>query len=429
VRYLKVGTQSSNLAISALAMRASGDKPQLFAAITNYSDQPTDVILSLTLDGSLNAADRVSVPAGQTSNLTITDLPETARVVTAQISPTANSTVKDYLAVDDTAFAVFAPAATGRVLLVTEGNLFLQQVLSSLPNVEAFRVQPGELPQDQTFDLVVLDGWLPEKLPDTNLLIINPPATSELFTVSEPFKTTAFLRQADDPILTYVNFKDVAIREAMSVQTPGWARPLIEAEGGPLLLAGTANNRRVAILTFDLHASDLPLKISFPILIANLMQWYAPSQPFDVPDGVRPGEVVVVRPQATTSQYRVTPPDGVALTYPVGEAPLSFAATTELGIYEVDLLAGTTVQNTSYFAVNLFSPVESTIAPADAITVGQTEVSGVAGRDDFGQRELWPWLAAFALAVLVIEWWVFHRGSVLPGQVSAGRGRRIEGRP
>jgi hypothetical protein len=94
-----------------------------------------------------------------------------------------------------------------------------------------------------------------------------------------------------------------------------------------------------------------------------------------------------------------------------------------LGIYRVDLLSNNTVQTTANFAVNLFSPDESRIAPADAITVGQTEIGGNARGDDFGQRELWPWLAGLALAVLAVEWWVFHRGSALPT-----RAKRVEGR-
>jgi len=262
VRYLKVGAQGSNLAISALAMRASGESPQLFAAVTNYADQPADAILSLTVDGELQSANRVSVPPGGTSNLTITDLPSSARVVKAEISAPAEGSVRDYLPVDDTAYAVFA-AARHRARAAGHGG---QPVHAAGAQLAAQRRslprQPGDLPQDQKFDLIVLDGWLPEELPATNLLIINPPSASTLFTVGETFETNGFPRQADDPVLTYVDFRS-AIREAELVQTPGWARPLVEAEGGPLLLAGTADNRRVAILTFDLHASDLPLKIAF----------------------------------------------------------------------------------------------------------------------------------------------------------------------
>jgi Ca-activated chloride channel family protein len=307
-------------------------------------------------------------------------------------------------------------------LIITEGNLFLQQIFSAFPMLTAFRAAPGDLPQER-FDLVVLDGWLPERLPDTNLLVINPPASTELFAVGEKFASTRFVRQADDPILSFVDFEEVAVREATLVQTPGWAKLLVEAEGGPLFVAGTSDERRVAVLAFDLHASDLPLRIDFPILISNLLQWYSPSQPFDAADSLRPGQPVVIRAQAATNSYRITLPDGSAQSFPVGDTSLSFAATTQLGIYSVELLSGADVETSAGFAVNLFSLEESRIAPADTITVGQTQVSSKGERDEYGQRELWPWLAAAALAILLVEWWVYHRGSTLPWR--AGKQQRV----
>lgn len=415
VRYVKIGRRSSNLAISALATRTLGDSPQLFAAVTNHSDQDADVILSLEADGELLSAERLSVQAGQTANRTITDLPPSTRLLRAWLSAPVEGGLADYLPVDDVAYAVYAPPASGRVLIVTEGNLFLQQIFSAFPTLTAFRADPGALPQE-TFDLVVLDGWLPEKLPETNLLIINPPASTSLFAVGETFTSTRFVRQADDPILAFVDFEKVAIREATPLRTPGWAKSLVEAEGGPLFLAGTVDGRRVAILPFDLHASDLPLRIDFPILISNLLEWYSPSQPFDAADSLRPGQPVVIRAQAATNSTRITLPDGSAQTFPVSETSLSFTATTQLGIYHVELLRGADVETSAGFAVNLFSPEESRIAPADAITVGQTQVSSKGERDEYGQRELWSWLAVAALAVLLVEWWVYHRGSTLPGR-------------
>jgi hypothetical protein len=31
-----------------------------------------------------------------------------------------------------------------------------------------------------------------------------------------------------------------------------------------------------------------------------------------------------------------------------------------------------------------------------------------------GQLEIWPWIAAAAFALLLIEWWVYHRGMTAP---------------
>jgi len=413
VRYIKVGRESSNLAISALATRPLDDTPQLFAAVTNTGDEDADVILSLEVDGELLSADRLSVPAGETTNRNITDLPASTQLIRASLSAPVEGGGSDYLPVDDVAYAVYTPPVSGRVLIVTESNLFLQQVFSAFPTLNAFRAMPGDLPQEQ-FDLMVLDGWLPEELPETNLLIINPPNSTDLFAVGEKFTNTRFVRQVDDPILAFVDFEPIAVREAALVQAPGWGKTLAEAEGGPLLLVGTAGGRRVAILTFDLHASDLPLRIDFPILVANLLEWYSPSQPFDAPDGLRPGEPIAIRAQAATSGYRITLPDGSVQTFPVGEVPLSFSSTMQLGTYQVELIRGMQVETSAAFAVNLFSPAESDIAPVDSITVGQTQIVDKKAGDEYGQRELWPWLAAAALAILFVEWWVYHRGSTLP---------------
>ncbi|HLV43558.1 MAG TPA: VWA domain-containing protein [Aggregatilineales bacterium] len=412
VRYVPVGRATDNLAISALAVRPLEGEPQLFASIDNYGPADAEVILSLEVDGELATAERLTVPAGGTATHTIDDLPAEPHAIRAQLTLPAGGEGTDYLAADDTAYAVYAPPVGGRVLLVSEGNLFLEQVLTALPAVEAFRAEPGALPEGQ-FDLVIFDGWLPAELPATNLLIVDPPQSTDIFTVGETFSDTRLLRQADDPILAFVDFGGVAIREAAAVQTPGWGRALVEARGGPLLLAGTTGGRRVAVLTFDLHESDLPLQVAFPILMANLLEWYEPGLPFEAAGTLRPGEPVIIRPQATTDAYAVTAPDGARQVFAVETESPAFTRTTQPGVYTVELLSGGEATVSGQFAVNLFSPAESDITPASVITVGETAVEAVGQGDEMGQYELWPWLAVLALAVLFVEWWVYHRGAAL----------------
>ncbi len=425
VRYIRVGRDTENLAISALATRPQDKQPQAFIAVTNYGMEDADTILTLEVDGEHHTAERLAVPAGETVNLTLTDLPDSTQLISADLTSPVEGGVNDRFALDDTAAAVYAPPVSGRVLILTEANLFLEQIFSALPNVQAFRSAPGSMPEGE-FDLVVFDGWLPDALPDSDMLIIDPPASAAYFVISGTFTETQFLRQADDPVLAFVEFSDVAVREATLVETSGWAQPLIEAEGGPLLLAGQVGGQRIAILTFDLHASNLPLKISFPILIANLMEWFAPARPFDAPEVLHPGDPVVIRPQAATTAYQVTFPDGSTQTYPLAEGQPNFTAAQQPGIYRVDLLAGATPQISGSFAVNLFSPGESRIAPSDTILIGQSNVTPGEADEEYGQRELWPWLAVLAFFVLAAEWWVYHRGSILQrgAAVAGGQSRR-----
>ncbi|MBI4771121.1 MAG: hypothetical protein HY784_12105 [Chloroflexi bacterium] len=88
-------------------------------------------------------------------------------------------------------------------------------------------------------------------------------------------------------------------------------------------------------------------------------------------------------------------------------------------MYAANYLGPDGLQGTDYFAVNLFDPGESNIRPAPFITLGRAPLAA-ARRDEAGQRELWPWLAGAGLAILLLEWWVYHRGMTLP----AASGRR-----
>jgi Ca-activated chloride channel family protein len=188
---------------------------------------------------------------------------------------------------------------------------------------------------------------------------------------------------------------------------------LVEAEGGPLLLAGEQDGRRVAVLTFDLRASDLPLQIAFPVLMSNLMHWFAPGQAFDAPDGLRPGQQLIIRPLAETSEVAISMPDGSRERLTVEGLPIAFTDTGQLGLYGVELMGGEAVQSEGQFAVNLFSPAESNIHPSDSIMIGQTKVGQADETEALGQRELWPWVALAGLVVLLIEWYVYHRGGAL----------------
>lgn len=406
--YLPIGGSGENLAIAALATRATESGPQLFASIANEGAQDRDALLSLELDGALYDSRRVTVPAGGTASLTW-DLPEGTAVITARLS----NLEEDYLALDDVATAVHEGGVTNRALLVTEGNLFLEQVFSVLPGIEAFKAAPGADLNPADFDLLVLDGVpLPDPLPPTDLLLINPPNGGDLFTVGGVFSDTVAVRLADSPLLQFVDWRDVHIRQATAVDAP-WARPLVEASGGPLLLTGEQNGQRIALLTFDLRDSDLPLQIAFPILMANITGWLSPGRAFDAPAGLRPGDPVTISPSASATAVIVEKPDGRIWTADVGEDALIFAETDQLGLYRVSLRDAQGTRPAGSFAVNLFSPAESAIQPAPSLSIGQV-ATDAAPENNVGQREWWPWLLLLALLILMVEWWVQHRGPQLP---------------
>jgi hypothetical protein len=408
----------------------------LFASVNIYGRADREVILSVSIDGELFNAQTIVVPAGGASDVVLSDLPKDPAVYQASLSLPSSAQsgqAVDALPLDDVAWAVYAPPTSGRVLLVSPGNIFLEQALAALPGLQPFRAPAdAPLPSDP-FDLYILDGLPVADLPPQDVLVINPaPAEGELDPANLPwldvggyFTGTADIRLAADPLLQFVDFADVHILRARSVAVPDWARVLMAADGGPLLFAGEIGGRRVAVLTFDLHDSDLPLQIAFPILVANLIDWLSPAQVLSAPDGLQPGETLTLRPPSGATAVVINSPGGRAFAARPGERGVLFAETHELGTYAVTVSAADQVLSVSQFAVNLFEPGEADIQPRDSITVGRSAVTA-AEQTEMGQYEFWPWLAGVALALLFVEWWVYHRGNALPAARMEVRGQKSE---
>ena len=406
--YIPIGSSGENLAITALATRDTETGPQLFASVSNEGILDQEGLLTVTLDGILFDSRRLTIPAGSTANTTW-ELSADTRTIQAALSDFQ----EDHLAADNRAWAVHEGGISNRALLVTEGNLFLEQIYAVLPGVEAFKAAPDSDVVREPFDLYIFDGTpLPDPAPDADMLIINPQpsGTADLFTVNNVFSDTVAIRLADSPLLQFVDWRNVHVRHAQQVEAPGMTA-LVQGEGGPLLLTGEHNGRRLAILTFDIRDSDLPLQIAFPVLMANVTSWLNPGRAFDAPTGLQPGDPVTIAPGASSTAVLVTKPNGTTWVQDVGEGDIFFTETEQVGLYQVALRDDSGSRAAGSFAVNLFSPAESAIQPSESLQIGQTTVTVAEEEGDVGQRELWPWLAGLAFLILMLEWWVHHRGT------------------
>jgi hypothetical protein len=413
IRFVEVGGGEDNLAIAALATREGPAGLQAFLRVVNYGDADAEPLVEFSANGVLFDARRLLVPARASADLTLTDLPYDLQVLQAHL--TIDSLFIDSLLIDNTAWAVHAAPVSGRVLLVSEGNLFLERALGALPSVELVRLAPDQPLPAEPFALYVYDGAITGTLPSGNLWLVGPTASmADGFSISVggPFTATAITHvAADDPLLRYVDLDNVHVLQARAVEPPPGARVLIESAGGPLLFVAEQPGGRLAVLTFDLRNSDLPLQIAFPILTANLADWLLPQGSARLPELVRPGDPVPIPTDPEAVQVRVTAPDGTRHLLPVGEKTPVFSATDQLGVYLVEQLdQSDNVLQSAVLTTNLFDEAESNIAPREIVRVGQTQVTA-ATREEEGRREFWPWLAGATLGTLIIEWWAYHRGT------------------
>jgi Ca-activated chloride channel family protein len=475
-RYLPVGVSGDNQAIGLLSLGPSsgGGSLTAFAQVVNYSHAPAQRRLALYADGQLVNAYDLDIPPGDQRAVVAEDLPAEVLAVEAQL------TEQDALPLDDRAWAVHRRAEPAAVTLVTEGNLFLETGLALLTGLEVTTIRPSALEEwkngrmedkethSPTFhpsSLTILDAYVPltatastglsAGLPDGNLLFIAPPRSTEYFSVTgvvdQPTPRPASALSgaaggADDPLLAHVNLAEVSVLEAVRLSLPPWARLVIagdlptgtsshaESKGTvPLLFAGEVDGRRVAVLAFDLHRSDLPLQVAFPLLLANLTGWLAPGSGGDLPTQVVPGAAASLSLPPEVESATVTRPDGsTAQLVPQGGRAV-FADTAQLGLYGVawtrpqpadpargQLAQGDEIEGAS-FAVNLFSPQESDVRPAEALPlIGEGE-AGEGKRPQQARREWWRPLACVALALLTVEWLVYQRASLVRLWESARR--------
>ncbi len=412
--YLPVGISDNNLAITALATRELQDRPpQLFAQVTNYGGQDVEADIVLRIDGQLSAAEPIQVAAHSSVSLTLDDvLPPDFTTVEATLVNFSNA---DYLALDNSASAVHEGQTSRTVLVMTEGNLFLEQVLRSMPGIQAFQgnIEAG-LPT-RAFDLYIFDRWLPPALPEGDIFFINPPATTPLFTVGDVVGNTQnIIIKPNDPRTAFLDFSDVNILQFQQVQDSGWADVLISADGGPLLLAGVEDGRQVAVLTFALHESDLPLRVAWPVMMANLLQWFTPSNLIETPNGLAIGQALAIQPPVEADTIQIIAPDDTVYNLPVERETVIFDETFTAGIYQLRAMRAGEVLVEQPFSVNLFDEGESNIAPVmSELQIGEATVESTV-EEEQGELEFWSYLAFFALLIMLVEWYLHHRRLRLP---------------
>jgi Ca-activated chloride channel homolog len=426
VNFVSIGQASENLALSSLASRNSPHGEVLLASVLNTGRQPQDTILTLYLDGAIFDSRRLAIAPGERSDFRWTIPHNAGSIIEALLIPEEGG---DFLSIDNRAWAILGDQTSREILLITEGNLFLERLFGVLPGFRVLRATPENagstlseaVSSGNPYDLIIFDSVpLPTVLPDSNLLIINPNPSSVTPTlvssqssgpfslqVTGTFTDTAITRIVPNPLLENVEWGMVDIFEAQTVNTAGLT-PLIEAGGGPLLLAGESNGRRMVLIPFDLRQSDLPLQVAFPIIMANITDWLTPGRVLSNSVSLRPGDSVVVTPDSRAEDILVEKPDGTFWENRLEPTTRSilFTDTSNPGIYQVYYRdrSGELVK-IDHFAINFMNSEESWIQPSETIQIAQTEISASTAVET-GRREIWPWFLGLGFILMAVEWWM-----------------------
>jgi VWA domain-containing protein/aerotolerance regulator-like protein len=394
LRFVRVGQRADNVGIVAMNSRAtqSGARRELFASIANFGANDRSIAVELKINGNLADARTVNVAANDRAALVFNSLPDEGGLAELKLD------LSDDLASDNTAYAFLNDARPIRVGVASE-NPFLLASVAVNTDFDARKINPGVALSE--FDCIVSDGPLPAGAVESNrpLLAINPSDEQGLWratgTEQQPEIT---LVERSHPVNNYLSYADLHIESAPRRETAPWIRPVAASAEGGLIWAGDDSHRRVVMIGFDLAQSDLPLKVEFPLLLANSIAWLAGRDQAAAERTVRAGQPAIIN--GAQASATITKPNGESEEATARDGSIIFADTFKVGAYGVKDAQG--------FAASLLSESESNTAPRDSIKTRAGEISGQV--ETFkSEREAWRWIALAALAVLTFEWWVYHR--------------------
>jgi hypothetical protein len=415
----RIGSQLHDLGITAFRASQGSSAVDAVARVSNFGSQTARSDLELFADGQLADVRPLSVGAHRDQNLFWTNLPDGVQRLELRL------THRDDVGTDKTAWAVVPAEATRRVLLVSSGDFFLEAALVDDPSVKATLVPPFLYSAEMArrYDLVIFDRFLPPTLPGGSALLVAPPAgragplrfgrnlptgavQASLLQATAASSTTT---GSPGSLLKYVDLSDVHVAQARSVSLPGWLQPLAVSGGHTILAAGERGNARLGLVSFDLQRSDWPLRISFPIMLQNLLHYLAPGLTLGATN-VTTGQAVAFFPPPGTRELKVVRSDGVAHYLRTPFPP--FTATSRPGLYTVQAVAApgsAAGGEAASFAVNFF-PARPAPASGPAILhLGHVQ-AGKTLTASVPVSVSWIFVL-LALAILGAEWWIAFRGT------------------
>jgi hypothetical protein len=399
--YHRVGQRANNLGIVSLDVRPNPEDASqraIFTSVANASPEEQKTEIELRFDDQLLETKSLTIPPTNTTPVVFLAAQPRDGVFSVRI------TTKADLAADNQASIVSLLPQPVRVLLISRGNRFLEKALKAAGKVE-LTVASDVTEAKPDADLVVLDDVTPTVWPQLNVLAIHTMNTNWFNSVGSVEGPAIVDWKGTHPLLRFVSFDNVAIAKTLAVKTPTWAVSVADSPQTPLILAGELARQRIVWVGFDTLESTWPLRVSFPIFIANAVDWLNPAAIQAGQLLVKAGEPLRQALNEPVKAADVTFPDSSRKTLALdpNAREFVFGDTAKQGVYHLNI--GT---NQTTFCVDLLDSAETDTHPRAELNFGKFgNVTATTMRR--ANLEIWRWIAAIGLAVLMVEWWYYHR--------------------
>lgn len=438
IELVKIGSATGNVGVVDLDVRRSYEKPTqltVLARVRNFSPKSAERDLSLFVNGELKdvrslklvaaanqdrlvAMDAGAVPTEGSETVVPFDLTlETGAGVEVRLSG------KDALPADDHAFAVVTPPHPMKVLLVTQGNRFLQRLIGVMP-LDKFDTwtpqQYEEKPDNELiesgkciYDVVVLDAHSSDRLPPGNYFFFGGiPLIDGV--QSGDMREGEVLLDWDDthPVLQHVVVERLNLVGWRDLKLPREAITLIEGASGPVLAVLTRGRNQYLISAFSIFDetrtrlnTDWVFRADSVAFMYDALRFLAGNTTVGQQPPVPAGQAMTLAVSPRYKTVTVKRPDGSSETVPVGAMnTATYGRTDRVGMYSAD----TGIANEGARAVNLLNEKESFIAPNNNFRMAAGDVQQTGGKE-LARRPLWPYFLMALGGILLIEWIVYNK--------------------
>ena len=407
---IQLGPQRPNVSLDYIAHTNNGNELKVMIRVTNHGTDTAEPEICLYGDERLISIKNEVLNSGETKTVYFDHVPADNEYIYGELSD------EDGLMEDNRMYSVIRQKQTKRILLSTEQNVFIEKALNTLKDIELFKTLPDEK-IDTEFDLYIFDGDPEGELPETgSILFLNPQKDNSYFKAGQEINGG----KADispHAITKYMNNSDFVISKLNSVEMPYWASSLLEVNEQPAAFAGEVKGQKVGVIGFDLHNSDFPLTLEFPIFINNFIsylidrdtignQQYFCGEKIEINPLPEAEEIFVKNPggQKTSigSKYPVKPYDETSL-------PGIYEVTQKVGDKEVEKLVAVNFpvseSGTNDIANSDIRASDNNNNPTGEGTIDEDHVKDSGS----GGLNLLNMLLMAALLIIAVEWAVYVR--------------------
>lgn len=406
-----VGGGSANQAVVKAQVRPgpAGRGQEAYVELANYDSRGVRLPLVALADDAPLDTRMVDLPPGTRLGVTF-PLPLEATRATFRLDHT------DALSLDDRVEIAVPPDARPRTVLLVSArpSAAPRRALAAIAGVRLRIADPSDLrdpPDGASADLTVLDGTLPSALPPGPLLVLDPPADAASLAVQGPLRNPDVVTvDAAHPLVQGVDVAALRLDTATQVTAPTWARTVLGARDGPLVLDGRREGRPVVVFAFDAERSGLDKTLAFPLLVSNAVSYLLSGAQ---PPVLAPGARLTLPAPAGGRMASLVRPDGGREALRSINGELRIETLDQVGRYTVVEPTDAGERVAARIVVNLADGAESDIQPradaAQALLAGAAPSSLAASTVPPRTDEWWRPLVLGALGLLTLEWLVSAR--------------------